>query len=101
MRGSTRPGDTSSQAHGGVDSRDAGSLRPDSETCAMSRRVDPLLDLTIHPLAGALGAEIAGVDLASDLPDDLVRKLEDALVEHQPRTVPACPRVLVQPARCA
>src|SRR5262245_434701 len=39
--------------------------------------------LEIHPLAGALGAEIGGVDLGSVLPDEVVRKIEDALVEHQ------------------
>jgi len=37
----------------------------------------------IHPLAGALGAEVAGVDLGGSLTDALVAKIRDALVEHQ------------------
>src|SRR5262245_42027794 len=49
----------------------------------MTESRNPLSSLTIHPLAGALGPEIAGVDPGSALADDLVRKIEDALVEHQ------------------
>jgi taurine dioxygenase len=44
---------------------------------------DLAADLKIYPLSGALGAEIHGVDLSSALPDALIAKLEDALVEHQ------------------
>ena len=34
------------------------------------------------PIAGALGAEIAGVTLAEDLSDDIVAELRAALLEH-------------------
>ena len=39
--------------------------------------------LRIHKLAGALGAEISGVDLAGDLPEALIEVIRGALVEHQ------------------
>ena len=38
--------------------------------------------LTIHPLAGALGAEISGVDLGRDLPDETVAAIRRAWLEH-------------------
>jgi taurine dioxygenase len=39
--------------------------------------------LKIHRLAGALGAEVAGVDLAQLLPDETIAAIRQALVEHQ------------------
>ena len=36
----------------------------------------------VHPVAGALGAEITGVDLAKDLSDDVVAALRRAWLEH-------------------
>jgi len=39
--------------------------------------------LTIRRLAGALGAEIGGVDLSQPLPDDTIAAIRKALVEHQ------------------
>jgi taurine dioxygenase len=36
----------------------------------------------LRPIAGALGAEIHGVDLATDLPDDTVAVLRQALLDH-------------------
>ena len=39
--------------------------------------------LTIRRVAGALGAEISGVDLSRDLPDETIAALRQALVEHQ------------------
>lgn len=41
------------------------------------------MSLTIRRVAGALGAEISGVDLAQDLPDGVVAEIRAALVEHQ------------------
>lgn len=38
--------------------------------------------ISVTPLAGALGAEIAGVDLASDLPDQTVAEIRRAWLEH-------------------
>jgi taurine dioxygenase len=38
--------------------------------------------LCIEPIAGALGAEIAGVDLARDLPADTIAAIRAALLEH-------------------
>ena len=35
-----------------------------------------------HPIAGALGAEITGVDLSRDLPDALIGEIRTALLEH-------------------
>lgn len=40
------------------------------------------MELHIRPLSGALGAEIFGVDVASDLSEKLVAELRAALVEH-------------------
>jgi taurine dioxygenase len=39
--------------------------------------------LKIRRVAGALGAEISGVDLAADLPDAAIAEIRAALVEHQ------------------
>ena len=39
--------------------------------------------LTIRRVAGALGAELSGVDLAHDLPDATIAQIRRALVEHQ------------------
>lgn len=39
--------------------------------------------LKVRKIAGALGAEISGVDLSQDLPDNLVAEIRQAFVEHQ------------------
>ena len=39
--------------------------------------------LTIRRVAGALGAELSGVDLSQDLPDETIAAIRQALVEHQ------------------
>jgi taurine dioxygenase len=39
--------------------------------------------ITVAPLAGSLGAEIEGVDLASDLDDDTIDLIRQAWLEHQ------------------
>src|SRR6266851_824952 len=36
----------------------------------------------IHPLSGAIGAEIAGVDLAGEVDDDTIAAIRRALLEH-------------------
>src|SRR5215470_10980251 len=50
---------------------------------AMNQPANSPSNLAIHPLAGALGAELSGVNLGAGLTDDQVAKIEDALVEHQ------------------
>ncbi len=42
-----------------------------------------LSGLTIRKVSGALGAELSGVDLSADLPDDVIAAIRAALVEHQ------------------
>lgn len=37
---------------------------------------------TVQPIAGALGAEISGIDLSSELDDDCVAGLRQALLDH-------------------
>ena len=39
--------------------------------------------LQIRRTSGALGAEISGVDLSQDLPDETIAAIRQALVEHQ------------------
>jgi taurine dioxygenase len=39
--------------------------------------------ITVTPIAGALGAEIAGIDLASDLDDEAVAAIRQAWLDHQ------------------
>ena len=41
--------------------------------------------LTTHRIAGALGAEVRGVDLAKPLDDDQFAELNNTLLEHQVR----------------
>jgi len=43
---------------------------------------DGSASLVVVPLAGALGAEISGVDLATDLTDDVVAELRQIWLEH-------------------
>ena len=38
--------------------------------------------IDVSPIAGALGAEISGVDLAGDLPDEVVAEVRRAWLEH-------------------
>ncbi len=38
--------------------------------------------LEVHPIAGALGAELAGVDLGADLDDAVVKEIRQALLDH-------------------
>jgi taurine dioxygenase len=38
--------------------------------------------LEIRPIAGALGAELHGVNLAEDLPDEVVAEIRQALLDH-------------------
>jgi taurine dioxygenase len=38
--------------------------------------------ISVTPIAGALGAEIGGVDLASDLPDETVAEIRRAWLDH-------------------
>lgn len=40
------------------------------------------LALTVVPIAGALGAEIHGVDLARPLEDAVVARIRQALLDH-------------------
>ena len=38
--------------------------------------------IEIHPIAGALGAEIGGVDVAEELDDALIGEIRQALLDH-------------------
>jgi taurine dioxygenase len=38
--------------------------------------------LDVNPIAGSAGAEISGVDLAQDLPDDVLAEIRAALLDH-------------------
>jgi len=38
--------------------------------------------IEVRPLAGALGAEVVGVDMAADLEDDVVREVRQAFLDH-------------------
>ncbi len=38
--------------------------------------------LTVSPIAGALGAEITGVDLAADIPGDVIAEIRRAWLDH-------------------
>ncbi len=38
--------------------------------------------IEVHPIAGSLGAEIRGVDIARSLEDDVVREIRQALLDH-------------------
>jgi taurine dioxygenase len=40
------------------------------------------MTITVTPIAGALGAEIGGVDLARELPDETVAEIRNAWLEH-------------------
>ena len=40
------------------------------------------MSITVAPLAGALGAEISGVDLSDDLTDDVVAEIRRAWLDH-------------------
>jgi taurine dioxygenase len=43
----------------------------------------PPAQLRITPLTAVIGAEVEGVDIASGLDDEVLRRLREALVEHQ------------------
>ena len=44
---------------------------------------DQYRSIKVLPIAGALGAEISGVDLATDLVDETVAEIRHAWLEHQ------------------
>lgn len=41
-----------------------------------------IVPFTVHPIAGALGAELHGVDLAADLSETTVKAIRQALLDH-------------------
>src|SRR5262249_53886424 len=45
-------------------------------------KIRPVSDIGIHPVSGALGAEVSGVDLAKDLDDQTLGLLRSAWLEH-------------------
>jgi len=45
-------------------------------------KIRPVSDIGIHPVSGALGAEITGVDLAGDIDDQTLGVLRRAWLEH-------------------
>lgn len=44
--------------------------------------VRPYCPIQVHPIAGALGAEISGIDLATDFSDETMRDIRQALLDH-------------------
>ena len=42
----------------------------------------PQQSIDIRPIAGALGAEVLGVDLASEMEDDTIAAIRQALLDH-------------------
>ena len=50
---------------------------------AASRQQTAYRFIEVAPLAGSLGAEISGVDLAKDFSDDVMREIRSALLDHQ------------------
>ena len=42
----------------------------------------PKQPIEIRPIAGALGAEIFGVDLACEMSDDIIKAIRHALLNH-------------------
>lgn len=48
----------------------------------MRGKIDRSQSLEIRPIAGALGAEIGGVDLSQDLSDDTIAEIRQALLDH-------------------
>ncbi len=51
-------------------------------TAVTPQKIDQSLALDIRPVAGALGAEIDGVDLSEDLSDESVARIRRALLDH-------------------
>src|SRR5215472_2102607 len=45
-------------------------------------KIGPVSDIGIHPVSGALGAEITGIDLARDLDDQTLGVLRQAWLDH-------------------
>ena len=41
--------------------------------------------IQVSPISGALGAEISGLDLSTDLPDAVVAEIRRAWLDNQPR----------------
>ena len=39
--------------------------------------------IDVAPVAGALGAEVRGADISTDLPDEVVADIRQALLDHQ------------------
>jgi taurine dioxygenase len=53
-----------------------------ARTLADRRLRMPITQLEVHPIAGALGAELHGVDLSQDLDDATVGEIRRALLDH-------------------
>lgn len=67
----------------GTASSAAGLSRRDSIASAAASGAGPeYRTFEVAPIAGALGAEIRGVDLADDLPDEVVAEIRRAWLEH-------------------
>ena len=62
--------------HGG-DRSSASTRLPEGPAMASSQ-----LQLTVQPIAGSIGAEIGGVDLASDLTDSVVTEIRRVWLDH-------------------
>src|ERR1700704_2947773 len=68
--------------HAVVFPRSGASSRPRRPIAMNAPRNTQYRHLETHRIAGSLGAEVAGVDLSQDLPDDVLAEIRAALLDN-------------------